>query len=256
MSASHWHKRYHSDALTGFMSLTLEERGAYQTLLDMIYDRGGPIVDNDRLLAGYMGVSVRKWLSIKEQLVRKEKILVHDGLISNERAIFEIENRAKTSRKLAENGMKGGRKKSDDNKLSNENNENENQGLSDGLSLSRSQKLEAAKAASAGEEKPSDAVSLMIALHKAAGLVPPDPANHWEKHTEAVALAASWLKAGADPAMLEQCVAARAKSSSSTPKSLKYFDGAVRDALKNREIATQHGGSMINDILARAGQAA
>lgn len=256
MSASHWHKRYHSDALTGFMSLTLEERGAYQTLLDMIYDRGGPIVDNDRLLAGYMGVSVRKWLSIKEHLVDKQKILVRDGVISNERAIFELENRAKTSRKLAENGMKGGRKKNEEKKLSNEINQIENQGLTEGLSLSRSQKPEEAKASSAGDENTSDVVSLMIALHKAAGLAPPDPSTNWAKHSEAVALSASWLKAGADPAMLEQCVAARARTSTSIPKTLKYFDGAVRDALRNKEIVAQQGGDMVSDILARAGKAA
>lgn len=111
---------------------------------------------------------------------------------------------------------------------------------------------EAAKAASAREEKSEgDAVSLMIALHKSAGLVPPDPTNNWEKHTEAVALAASWLKAGADPAMLEQCVAARAKSSTVTPKSLKYYDGAVRDMLQVRSGQQAEGASLAEQILRR-----
>lgn len=96
MSASHWHKRYHSDALTGFMSLTLEERGAYQTVLDMIYDRGGPIVDNDRLLAGYMGVSVRKWLAIKSVLIAKQKIEIVGGHVSA--ADFSADNLAPENR--------------------------------------------------------------------------------------------------------------------------------------------------------------
>ena len=48
MSALPYHKRYHSDALAGMMPLTLEERGAYNTLLDMIYDRGGPLIDKHR----------------------------------------------------------------------------------------------------------------------------------------------------------------------------------------------------------------
>lgn len=110
----------------------------------------------------------------------------------------------------------------------------------------------AAKAASAREEKSEgDAVSLMIALHKAAGLVPPDPANNWAKHSEAIALTASWLKAGADPAMLEKCVAARAKSSTVTPKSLKYYDGAVRDQLEAAAGQQAAGSSLAEQILKR-----
>jgi uncharacterized protein YdaU (DUF1376 family) len=73
MSALPYHKRYHSDALAGFMPLTLEERGAYQTLLDMMYDRGGPLIDNERLLAGYMNCSLRKWRQIRADLIEKAR---------------------------------------------------------------------------------------------------------------------------------------------------------------------------------------
>jgi uncharacterized protein YdaU (DUF1376 family) len=136
MSARPFHKRYHSDALAGFMALTLEERGAYQTLLDMIYDRQGPLVDNERLLAGYMGVSIRKWKSLRETLLEKGKIyLTEDGLIYNSRAKKEIENDAKTSRKLSENGSKGGRKKYENAKKTNENNEGDQAGLEQNSSL-------------------------------------------------------------------------------------------------------------------------
>lgn len=114
MSAQPYHKRYHSDALAGVMSLTLEERGAYQTILDLIYDRGGPILDNERLLAGYLNCSVRKWRSIRSTLIEKGKIyLSADGKIANRRADFELENYAKTSRKHAENGSSGGRTKAE-----------------------------------------------------------------------------------------------------------------------------------------------
>lgn len=124
MSARPYHKRYHSDALAGFMALSLEERGAYQTLLDMMYDRQGALVDNERLLAGYMGVSIRKWKSLRETLIAKGKIhLTQDGLISNSRVEKELENDAKTTRKLAENGSKGGRKKYENAKSPNENND-------------------------------------------------------------------------------------------------------------------------------------
>ncbi|WP_395326915.1 HNH endonuclease [Novosphingobium sp. BL-8H] len=85
MSARPYHKRYHSDALAGCMALTLEERGAYQTLQDLMYDRQGPILDAERLLAGYMGVSIRKWRSLRETLLAKGKIfLTEDGRVSSE----------------------------------------------------------------------------------------------------------------------------------------------------------------------------
>lgn len=148
MSAAPYHKRYHGDALTGFMSLTLEERGAYQTLLDLIYDRGGALPDNPRLLAGFMGCSLRKWSALRAALLTKGKIhLLADGSISNSRAEKELENYAKTSRKHAENGAKGGRKKAENSEKANENNEGGNQRLGNGSTISeaRSQKPEEEK---------------------------------------------------------------------------------------------------------------
>ena len=135
MSALPYHKRYHGDALTGFMALTLEERGAYQTILDMIYDHGGPIMDNERLLAGYMNCSLRKWRLLRDELIAKHKIkITRDGLITNERAEKEIENTTKTSRKLIEAGSKGGRARAENEKKNNENNESELASLEAGLS--------------------------------------------------------------------------------------------------------------------------
>jgi len=110
MSARPWHKRYHSDALAGFMALTLEERGAYQTVLDLIYDHGGPIADDERILAAYLRCSPRKWRAIRDQLIGKGKISINpDGRITNSRAERELEKDAEMSRRHAENGLKGAR---------------------------------------------------------------------------------------------------------------------------------------------------
>jgi uncharacterized protein YdaU (DUF1376 family) len=136
MSAQPYHKRYHSDALAGFMALNLEQRGAYQTLLDMMYDRGGPLLNNERLIAGYLGCSVRKWRALFAELVDLGKIYVtEDGLISNSRAEKELENYAKTSRKHAENGLSGSRKKAENQKKANENNESDQARLQQNSSL-------------------------------------------------------------------------------------------------------------------------
>ena len=118
----HWHKRYHSDALTGYMGLSLELRGAYTTFLDLLYDRGEALVDNERLMAGYLNCSVRKYKSIRDQLVEMDKlILLPEGKITNKRFEKELENVVKTSRKRAESGAKGGDKSHELRKKINEN---------------------------------------------------------------------------------------------------------------------------------------
>jgi len=146
MSGNPWHKRYHSNALSGYMALTLEERGAYTTLLDMLYDRGEPIVENERLIAGYLGVSLRKARAVLESLIEKGKIRrVDGGLLTNDRFEKERENDAKTTRKLAENGSKGGRARAERAKSSSEINDTGQATLDDGSSLLRSQKPEPEK---------------------------------------------------------------------------------------------------------------
>lgn len=147
MAGNPWHRRYHSDALAGMLSLTLEERGAYQTVLDLIYDRGGAVHDNDRLLAGYMGCSLRKWKALRESLLAKGKLTATDGFLSNSRAEKEIENTLKTARKHAENGAKGGRNKAENLKNVKENNASDLAGLGNGSSLleARSQSIPLSK---------------------------------------------------------------------------------------------------------------
>jgi uncharacterized protein YdaU (DUF1376 family) len=122
-----WHPRAHRAALEGMLSLSLEERGAYNTLLDLIYDRGAPVPDDVRWLAGWMGVSLKRWSSIRASLVVKGKIyaLNYNGVdcLMNERAAIEIESQLKLSRNAAEIGAKGGRKRSENASALKENNE-------------------------------------------------------------------------------------------------------------------------------------
>lgn len=113
MSGLDWHPRYHRAALDGMRSLSLEERGAYNTLLDLIYDRGGPVPDDERWLAGWMGCSVRRWNAIRSALIEAGKIeLIGEGrgaCLTNPRAVSELENQSARRRKNAESGAKGGK---------------------------------------------------------------------------------------------------------------------------------------------------
>lgn len=194
-----YHKRYHGDALTGFMSLTLEERGAYQTILDMIYDRGGPILDNERLLAGYMGCSVRKWRKLRDELIAKRKIRINqDGLLTNSRAEKEIENSAKTSRKLSECGSKGGYKRAENEKIGNENSESSQAPLKPRLSLAqaipeaRDQKEGSDANASGGKPPEIDPVKALFDLGVAMLVEDGKPSS------QARSLVGKWRKAVGD----------------------------------------------------------
>lgn len=237
MSARHYHKRYHSDALAGMMALTLEERGAYQTLLDMMYDRGGPLQDNERLLAGYMGCSVRKWRSLRETLIQKGKIEVNGaGELTNRRAELELENQLKTSRKHAENGLNGSRKKAESAKKTNEINESDQAGLKQGFSHTRYQ-------------IPDRIANNSVSSLSGARATEPEPAageieTQCRKIAEAIHLTRpiaevdrvqvrQWLRDGLSfdwhvmPAVA--AVAAREIDRGRSISGFRYLDGAVRD---------------------------
>jgi uncharacterized protein YdaU (DUF1376 family) len=85
-----WYKRDPSEALNGMMELTLEERGAYNTILDLIYSRDGNLPDDDRFVAGWLRVDVRVWKRIKARLIERQKLYVADGMLRNRRADAEI----------------------------------------------------------------------------------------------------------------------------------------------------------------------
>lgn len=66
--------------------LNLEQRGAYNTVIDLIYFRGGNLDDDDRELAGWMRCDVRVWKRLKAELIEAGKLYIDDGQIRNPRA--------------------------------------------------------------------------------------------------------------------------------------------------------------------------
>lgn len=120
----HWHKRYHEKAINGYMGLSLELRGAYTTILDLLYDRGEPLVDNERLIAGYLNCSLRKYRSLRDELLEMGKLVRNEnGTITNKRFEKERENVTKTSRTRSKAGIKGGKKSGEVRKKTNKNKE-------------------------------------------------------------------------------------------------------------------------------------
>lgn len=79
MSERPWYRRYGSDFIAGTLGLSLEEKGAYSIVLDLIYDRRRPIPDDARYIAGVCGCSVRKWTAIKASLLGFGAIVITEG---------------------------------------------------------------------------------------------------------------------------------------------------------------------------------
>lgn len=113
MSQHPWYKRYPADFIAGTLELSLEEKGAFSIIIDLLHDKGGAMDDDPQWLARVMGCSVRKWKAIREQLLAKGKIYIDEGKIVNQRVkreVYKPENAAKTPRKSSENSVKTSRK--------------------------------------------------------------------------------------------------------------------------------------------------
>lgn len=92
-----WYKRDPSAALEGMQRLTLEERGAYNTILDLIYLRDDRLADDDHFISGYLGVDKRVWKRVKASLVAKGKLVLDGEFIRNGRATTEVAKWVATS---------------------------------------------------------------------------------------------------------------------------------------------------------------
>jgi uncharacterized protein YdaU (DUF1376 family) len=76
--------------LVGTSGLSLEERGAYDTILNLLYCRGGALPDDDRANAHQLGVDLRVWRRLKARLVGLRKLSTAAGSITNERVSAEL----------------------------------------------------------------------------------------------------------------------------------------------------------------------
>lgn len=234
MSDRPWHKRYHSDALNGYMSLSLEERGAYTTILDLLYDRWEPLVENERLIAGYLGVSLRKARSIIESLISKGKIYrTKEGRISNHRFEKELENELKTSRKHAENGLKGARKSHENKKKDKENNKRSVAGPDDISGLNqkpevRNQIIGGGGSACARGDPDQDDFDQVIS---AVGIdISKTVSMHW-LGSEPRLIIENWKLSGLSIWEITDEIRSVMRNKHAPPNSLRYFEPAMKRRL-------------------------
>lgn len=91
MGRIRWHKRDHNAALTGMANLTLEEKGAYNTVLDLIYTHDGAVDDDARFICGWLRCDVRVWKRIRARLLELGKLYEVGGKLRNERCDLEVD---------------------------------------------------------------------------------------------------------------------------------------------------------------------
>ena len=250
MSTRPWYKRYPSDFISGTLHLTLEQKGAYSIILDMIYDRGGPIEDNSQHIARVCGCSTRKWNQIRERLIEADKITVADGRIHNPRADKQLVSDDLEREKLAENGRKGAEKTNEKKAKDNKNNALDKKGPLSPERPTRSQRLDTRSSATTTESISAraspggyaDAALRLIETFDACRVAAwgDSQARPWPAGTD-LATARSWLVAGLDPDSLAALLAPRmrraAAQSKQPPAALAYFEQAVRELLAGTERA-------------------
>lgn len=76
-----WYKREPDKALSGKMGLTLEERGAYDTIIDLIYAHAGQLQHDENLLRYWFGTDIRVVRRLVDRLVELDKIQIRGGII-------------------------------------------------------------------------------------------------------------------------------------------------------------------------------
>lgn len=114
MTGLPWFKCYPRDFNDGMMGLTMEERGAYVTILNCIYARGGPVHDDPLYFRAMLQCSGKAWSKVRAALIVKGRLfevnLNGKPCLMDERAAEEIEENLKMRRELSERGARGGRK--------------------------------------------------------------------------------------------------------------------------------------------------
>lgn len=90
MGTLKWYKRDPKAALHGMIGLTLEEKGAYNVILDLIYINDGRLLDEPKSICVWLNCDPRTWRRIRASLVGCGKLYVNAGYLRNERADDEV----------------------------------------------------------------------------------------------------------------------------------------------------------------------
>jgi hypothetical protein len=98
-----WVKWMPNDFLNGIIGLNPIEIAVYTVILNMIYDKGGPIDEDIPRLARRCGARVDHFTRALEELVRMGKVLRADGVLSNKKCEVVLIARSEKLKTLSDN---------------------------------------------------------------------------------------------------------------------------------------------------------
>lgn len=85
-----WYKRDPRAALVGMMMLTPEERGIYNTILDLIYSHDNELPDDPTIIVPWLNTNLRVWKRVRLRLIELGKLYVSAGCLRNPKADEEV----------------------------------------------------------------------------------------------------------------------------------------------------------------------
>ena len=94
-----FYKMYPRDFFEGTAGMSFEVKGAYAILLNLLYLQKGKLPDDSRYISGNLGLSVRKWNSIRKELLATEKIKIDGDFLTNNRVSEEVEKQRNRNRR-------------------------------------------------------------------------------------------------------------------------------------------------------------
>jgi uncharacterized protein YdaU (DUF1376 family) len=111
MNGLPYYKAYPRDFIEGTIGMPFELKAAYRLVLDLIYMQGGNLPDDARYISGLLGCTLRKWNSLRGELIAVGKIEINGEFLTNKRAVIELETTRKFTEKQAENRSKPNKNK-------------------------------------------------------------------------------------------------------------------------------------------------
>jgi len=77
-----FYRRYPDAALAGMAKLNSQQRGVYNSILDLLYSCDGVVADDDRAVAHAIALDIREYRNVKSQLMAAGKVRTQDGFLS------------------------------------------------------------------------------------------------------------------------------------------------------------------------------
>lgn len=98
-----FYKRDPDRALAGMAELNFKQRGAYNSLIDLLYSRDGNVPDDDTRVARMLSCHWREWATLKKQLMALGKVWTEEGKLRARRVQDTLKEAASFSQKQSRN---------------------------------------------------------------------------------------------------------------------------------------------------------